>query len=59
MNMELLGRVLVALGISLALTALLLVLYQDDAQATQPEPTAITQAVNPGTIQAASAAATP
>ena len=32
MNMELLGRVAAALGISLILTLLLLVLYQDDAQ---------------------------
>ena len=31
-NMELLGRVCAALGISLVLTLLLLVLYQDDAQ---------------------------
>lgn len=30
-NMELLGRVCAALGISLVLTLLLLVLYQDDA----------------------------
>ena len=32
MNMELLGRVAAALGISLILTLLLLVLYQDDTQ---------------------------
>ena len=32
MNMELLGRVAAALGISLILTLLLLVLYQDDGQ---------------------------
>lgn len=31
--MELLGRVFAALGISLVLTLLLLVLYQDDSQA--------------------------
>ena len=37
--LELLGRLGVALGISLVLTVLLLVLYQDDsAQAMQPEP---------------------
>ena len=42
--MELLGRLGVALGISLVLTLLLLVLYQDDsAQAMQPEPS-MTQA---------------
>jgi len=34
-NMELLGRVCVALGISLVLTLLLLVLYQDDTQQDQ------------------------
>jgi hypothetical protein len=34
-NMELLGRVCAALGISLVLTLLLLVLYQDDAQQVQ------------------------
>jgi hypothetical protein len=42
--LELLGRLGVALAISLVLTLLLLVLYQDDgAQAMQPEP-ALTQA---------------
>lgn len=41
-NMELLGRVCAALGITLVLTLLLLVLYQDDGQ--QGEPVAITQA---------------
>ena len=39
--MELFGRVCVALGISLVLTLLLLVLYQDDGQ-PQVEPTAMT-----------------
>jgi hypothetical protein len=34
-NMELLGRVCAALGISLVLTLLLLVLYQDDVQQGQ------------------------
>lgn len=43
MNMELLGRVCAALGISLVLTLLLLVLYQDDSQAQMPEPAAMTQ----------------
>ena len=58
-NMELLGRVLAALGISLVLTLLLLVLYQDDSQAAQPVmPAAITQAAAPVAI-GASAAATP
>ena len=58
-NMELLGRVLAAFGISLVLTLLLLVLYQDDSQAAQPAaPAAITQAAAPGAIEA-SAAATP
>jgi hypothetical protein len=40
--MELFGRVCVALGISLVLTLLLLVLYQDDSQQT-PGPAAMTQ----------------
>ncbi len=34
-NMELLGRACAALGISLVLTLLLLVLYQDDGQQGQ------------------------
>lgn len=42
MNMELFGRVCVALGISLILTLLLLVLYQDDTQ-QQAGPAAMTQ----------------
>ena len=42
MNMELFGRVCVALGISLVLTLLLLVLYQDDTQ-QQAGPAAMTQ----------------
>lgn len=43
--MELLGRLGVAIGISLVLTLLMLVLYQDDsAQTMQPEITTITQA---------------
>jgi hypothetical protein len=43
--MELLQRLGVALGISLVLTLLLLVLYQDDAtQLQQPETAGITQA---------------
>ena len=43
--MELLQRLGVALGISLVLTLLLLVLYQDDAtQLQQSETTGITQA---------------
>lgn len=59
-DMELFGRVLAALGISLVLTLLLLVLYQDDSQAAQPPvaPAAITQAAAPGALEA-SAAATP
>jgi hypothetical protein len=40
MNMELVGRVFAALGISLVLTLLLLVLYQDDSQAQMPGTTA-------------------
>lgn len=56
--MELLGRVLAALGISLVLTLLLLVLYQDEAQQPQPMPAAISQAAVPAVIPA-SAAATP
>ena len=41
--MELLGRLGVALGISLVLTVLMLVLYQDDGS-EQPETTSVTQA---------------
>ena len=45
--MELLGRVATALGISLVLTLLLLVLYQDDsAQAMEPEQVTIAQTAN-------------
>jgi hypothetical protein len=41
--MELLGRVATAVGISLVITLLLLVLYQDDApQVQQPESAPIT-----------------
>lgn len=43
MNMELLGRVFAAVGISLVLTLLLLVLYQDDPQAQMQGPQAMTQ----------------
>ena len=47
MLMELLGRLGAAIGISLVLTLLLLVLYQDDGVQMQMEPdsTTITQAV--------------
>jgi len=41
---ELLGRLGVALGISLVLTLLLLVLYQDDGTQFQPETSSISQA---------------
>ena len=41
---ELLGRLGFALGISLVLTLLLLVLYQDDGAQFQPDTTTITQA---------------
>jgi hypothetical protein len=41
--MELLGRLGVALGISLVLTLLLLVLYQDDSAQLQPGTTSISQ----------------
>ena len=58
MDMELFGRLLVALGISLVLTLLLLVLYQDDAQ-QQPVPAAITQASTAGNIESGASAATP
>jgi hypothetical protein len=44
--MELLGRACAAIGISLVLTLLLLVLYQDDAAQMQPQAAAITQAAN-------------
>jgi hypothetical protein len=57
-NMELLGRVLAALGITLVLTLLLLVLYQDDSQAQPVAPAAITQAAAPGALEA-SVAVTP
>jgi len=45
--MELLGRACAAIGISLVLTLLLLVLYQDDSSAQmQPDPASITQVAN-------------
>lgn len=43
--MELLARLGVAIGISLVLTLLLLVLYQDDSTQLQPQASSITQAV--------------
>lgn len=43
MNMELLGRVFAAIGISMVLTLLLLVLYQDDPQAQMQGPQTMTQ----------------
>jgi hypothetical protein len=47
---ELLQRLGVAIGISLVLTLILLVLYQDDAtQAAQPQPASITQAATAAT----------
>ena len=49
---ELLGRLGVVLGISLVLTLLLLVLYQDDGMQMQPENPTVTQAsasTTPGT----------
>jgi hypothetical protein len=58
MRMELLGRVLVALGISLVLTLLLLVLYQDDGQ-QQPVPAGITETTTAGNIESGASAATP
>lgn len=54
MNMELLGRLGAALGISLILTALLLVLYQD----VPPEPAGQAQAPTITQVSA-SGAATP
>jgi hypothetical protein len=47
MMMELLGRLGAAIGISLVLTLLMLVLYQDDSaqMQIQPDSTTITQAV--------------
>lgn len=42
--MELLGRLGAAIGISLVLTLLLLVLYQDDSAQPFPESTSIAQA---------------
>ena len=56
--MELLGRVLAALGISLVLTLLLLVLYQDDGQ-QQTVPAGITETTTAGNIEAGASAATP
>jgi len=44
MMMELLGRLGAALGISLVLTLLLLVLYQDDSVQMQPETATISHA---------------
>jgi len=43
--MELLGRIAAVVGISLALTALLIVLYQDEGKPTQPG-LAMTQAAS-------------
>lgn len=57
--MELLGRVLAALGISLVLTLLLLVLYQDDAAQQQAVPAALSEATTAGNIEAGGSAATP
>ena len=56
MNMELLGRVFAALGISLVLTLLLLVLYQDDPQAQMTGSAAtqvtagVTESMTPATV---------
>jgi hypothetical protein len=48
MNMELFGRLCAALGISLVLTLLLLVLYQDDAQVVpQGEPVVVASPSSP------------
>ena len=44
--MELLGRVATAVGISLVLTLLMLVLYQDDGTPLQPEPVSVSQSAN-------------
>ena len=57
--MELLGRVLAALGISLVLTLLLLVLYQDDASQQQAVPAGITEVTTAGNIETGGSAATP
>lgn len=59
MDMELLGRVLAALGISLVLTLLLLVIYQDDASQQQAVPAAITEVTTAGNIETGGSAATP
>jgi hypothetical protein len=57
MSMELFGRLCAALGISLVLTLLLLVLYQDDAQAVpQGEPIVV---ASPSSPNAAAAIDTP
>jgi hypothetical protein len=47
--MELLQRLGVAIGISLVLTLLLLVLYQDDGSQAQEQPASITQAATVAT----------
>ena len=48
MSMELFGRLCAALGISLVLTLLLLVLYQDDAQVVpQGEPIVVAAPSSP------------
>lgn len=48
MSMELFGRLCAALGISLVLTLLLLVLYQDDAQAVpQGQPVVVASPSSP------------
>jgi hypothetical protein len=52
--MELLSRLGAAIGISLILTLLLLVLYQDDAAPQfQPQSTTMTQTVAAGTVNGA------
>jgi hypothetical protein len=47
MGMELLGRLGAVIGISLILTLLLLVLYQDDQLQNEPQPASISQASTP------------
>ena len=58
-DMELLGRLFAALGISLVLTLVLLVLYQDDPQAQMPGATTAAVAISQQTSVATAAVDTP
>lgn len=58
-GMDLLGRLFAVVGISLALTLLLLILYQDDSmQPLEPQPVSISQ-IAPEPLDEAPVVATP